>query len=102
MQAIEEAIAQRLERVEAGAQGEHKLARGYLPVITHSMHLLRHPVASELVQRFLVREAHDIEHTARALAAMASPYKDRYTEVLAQATSAVVSRVHQHADELAA
>ena len=37
-QAIEQAIARGLGRVEAGAQGEHKLARGYLPVTTHSLH----------------------------------------------------------------
>jgi hypothetical protein len=37
-QAIDFAIAHGLARVEAGAQGEHKLARGYLPVTTHSLH----------------------------------------------------------------
>lgn len=37
-QAIDYAIAHRMKRVEAGAQGEHKLARGYLPVTTHSLH----------------------------------------------------------------
>lgn len=37
-QAIDYAIAHGLARVEAGAQGEHKLARGYLPVTTHSLH----------------------------------------------------------------
>jgi len=37
-QAIDYAIAHGLKRVEAGAQGEHKLARGYLPVTTHSLH----------------------------------------------------------------
>jgi hypothetical protein len=36
MQAIEEAISLRLSRVEAGAQGEHKLSRGYLPTLTYS------------------------------------------------------------------
>jgi predicted N-acyltransferase len=37
-QAIDYAIAHGMQRVEAGAQGEHKLARGYLPVTTHSLH----------------------------------------------------------------
>ena len=37
-QAIDYAIAHGMKRVEAGAQGEHKLARGYLPVTTHSLH----------------------------------------------------------------
>jgi predicted N-acyltransferase len=42
-QAIDWAIAQGLQRVEAGAQGEHKLARGYLPVETHSLHWIADP-----------------------------------------------------------
>ncbi len=37
-QAIEYAITHKLARVEAGAQGDHKLARGYLPVATYSLH----------------------------------------------------------------
>src|SRR6202000_1123348 len=41
-QAIDAAIARRLSRVEAGAQGEHKLARGYRPVPTWSAHFLHH------------------------------------------------------------
>ena len=42
-QAIDWAIAHGLSRVEAGAQGEHKLARGYLPVETHSLHWIADP-----------------------------------------------------------
>jgi len=42
-QAIDYAIAQALARVEAGAQGEHKLARGYLPAATHSLHWIADP-----------------------------------------------------------
>ena len=42
-QAIDFAIAHKLEVVEAGAQGEHKLARGYVPVSTHSTHWIAHP-----------------------------------------------------------
>ena len=45
-QAIEFAIAHKLARVEAGAQGEHKLARGYLPVTTHSAHYIADPGAA--------------------------------------------------------
>jgi hypothetical protein len=40
-QAIDFAIAHGMGRVEAGAQGQHKLARGYLPVTTHSLHWMR-------------------------------------------------------------
>ena len=45
-QAIDYAIAHKLARVEAGAQGEHKLARGYLPVTTHSAHYIAIPRAA--------------------------------------------------------
>ena len=45
-QAIDFAIAHKLTRVEAGAQGEHKLARGYLPVTTHSAHYIADPGAA--------------------------------------------------------
>ena len=54
--AIEFAIAQGLQRVEAGAQGEHKLARGYLPVATHSLHWLRDPGFAEAVAQYLKAE----------------------------------------------
>ena len=42
-QAIDFAIERKLKVVEAGAQGEHKLARGYRPVTTHSAHYIAHP-----------------------------------------------------------
>ena len=64
-QAIDYAIAQGLNRVEAGAQGEHKLARGYLPVQTHSLHWFREPAFADAVERYLEAErqavAEDIE-----------------------------------------
>ncbi len=55
-QAIDWAIAQGLRRVEAGAQGEHKLARGYLPVPVHSLHWIADPGFSEAVARYLAAE----------------------------------------------
>jgi predicted N-acyltransferase len=55
-QAIEFAIARRLERVEAGAQGPHKLARGYLPSLTHSAHHIVDPRLSRAVADYLERE----------------------------------------------
>ncbi len=55
-QAIDYAIAHGLKRVEAGAQGEHKLARGYLPVPTHSAHWIAHEGLRKAVQGFLARE----------------------------------------------
>ena len=64
-QAIDFAIAHGLRRVEAGAQGEHKLARGYLPVETHSLHWVADPGFAGAVERYLAEEraavAEDIE-----------------------------------------
>ena len=55
-QAIDWAIANGLARVEAGAQGEHKLARGYLPVETHSLHWIADPAFRKAVARYLEAE----------------------------------------------
>ena len=55
-QAIDWAIAHGLGRVEAGAQGEHKLARGYLPVETHSLHWFADPNFADAIARYLVAE----------------------------------------------
>ena len=55
-QAVEAAIDMRLARVEAGAQGEHKLARGYEPVTTYSAHYLTHPGLRDAVSDFLKHE----------------------------------------------
>lgn len=64
-QAIDYAIAHGLARVEAGAQGEHKLARGYLPVKTHSLHWVAEPGFARAVAQYLDAEraavAEDIE-----------------------------------------
>jgi predicted N-acyltransferase len=55
-QAIEFAIAHGLAKVEAGAQGEHKLLRGYLPVATYSAHAIAHPGLRRAVADYLSRE----------------------------------------------
>lgn len=60
-QAIEHAIALGFQRFEAGAQGEHKLARGLLPTRTWSAHWLAHPEFSRAVERFLRQEARGLE-----------------------------------------
>ncbi len=54
--AIEFAIAHRLGRVEAGAQGQHKLARGYMPTQTHSLHWVADPGFSDAIERYLQAE----------------------------------------------
>jgi len=58
--AIEYCIAQGLGRFEAGAQGEHKLARGFTPVVTRSAHRLAHPQFSRAVADYLARERIDV------------------------------------------
>ncbi|MBD9495960.1 GNAT family N-acetyltransferase [Ensifer sp. ENS01] len=67
-QAIDFAIAKGLKRVEAGAQGEHKLARGYMPVTTHSAHFITHPGLARAVGDYLQRERRDVEETGEFLA----------------------------------
>jgi hypothetical protein len=55
-QAIEFCIARRIKVFEGGAQGEHKIARGFLPVTTWSAHWLAHDKFSRAVEDFLARE----------------------------------------------
>ena len=55
-QAIDYAIRHGMGRVEAGAQGEHKLARGYLPVETHSLHWIADEGFASAVADFLTAE----------------------------------------------
>ena len=59
-QAIEWAIANGLTYVQAGAQGEHKLARGYEPVVTRSAHFIVDPGFRDAVAQFLVEERRSI------------------------------------------
>jgi uncharacterized protein len=73
-QAIEFAIENRLARVEAGAQGEHKIARGYLPVETRSLHFIADPRFVAAVEDFLRREARAVAQEREALAGYA-PFK---------------------------
>jgi predicted N-acyltransferase len=70
---IEYAIAQRLRRFEPGAQGEHKLARGFLPARTHSRHWLAHPGFRAAVASALAREAPAVDAYAEELR-QHSPY----------------------------
>jgi hypothetical protein len=66
-QAIDFAIARGLARVEAGAQGEHKLARGYLPARTHSAHWIANPSFREAVAEYLTRERDYVDRDIAAL-----------------------------------
>jgi len=60
-QAIEYAISRKLQIFEGGAQGEHKMARGLLPVQTWSAHWLAHPRFAAAVADFLEREGAGVE-----------------------------------------
>jgi len=67
-QAIDFALEKGLKKVEAGAQGEHKLARGYLPVTTHSAHYIAHAGLRRAVSDYLEREREDVEYMNEMLA----------------------------------
>ena len=67
-QAIEFAIAHKLARVEAGAQGEHKLARGYLPTRTYSAHYIADPALRRAIADYLVRERAYVDAASEQLA----------------------------------
>jgi len=69
-QAIDIAIARGLKRVEAGAQGGHKLARGYRPVPTYSAHYLAHPGLRRAVADYLESERRAVTEEIEALRAM--------------------------------
>jgi predicted N-acyltransferase len=70
-QAIDYAIAHGLSVVEAGAQGEHKLARGYEPAMTHSLHWIAHPGLRDAVSDYVARERLSVARDQEIL--------DRYT-----------------------
>lgn len=73
-QAIDFAISRKLPRVEAGAQGAHKLARGYLPQKTYSLHFLSHPGLQRAVANYLEAERRGVDEEQQALAAH-SPFR---------------------------
>lgn len=73
-QAIDYAIAHGLKCVEAGAQGQHKLARGYLPQTTYSVHLIADPSLRSAVEHFLTRERDYVELEKQELSRYA-PYR---------------------------
>lgn len=74
-QAIDIAIERGLKTVEAGAQGEHKIQRGYEPVLTHSAHFLRHPGLRDAIAQFLEHERAGIEDDSLFIREEHSPYR---------------------------
>jgi predicted N-acyltransferase len=78
-QAIEYAIEQGLTTIEGGAQGEHKLARGFVPVRCHSAHWLKHPQFARAVEEFLAREREGIARYETELESSV-PFKNSSTD----------------------
>jgi hypothetical protein len=74
-QAIEWAIDHGLARVEAGAQGQHKIARGYLPTAVYSAHYIADPMLANAVARFLEEERREVQGQMDWLAEEYSPFK---------------------------
>ncbi len=75
-QAIDFAIAHKLPRVEAGAQGEHKIARGYMPTTTYSAHYIADPALRRAIADYLVRERAYVAAVGAELAATGPFRKD--------------------------
>ena len=75
-QAIDFAIAHGLQRVEAGAQGSHKVARGYLPQPTYSAHWIRDAGFRQAVARYLLHEKRYVEQDAEWMSARGPFRKD--------------------------
>ena len=73
-QALEFCIARGIQVFEGGAQGEHKLARGFMPVKCHSAHWLKHPQFAKAVEDFLHRESSGMEQYVNELGE-SSPFK---------------------------
>jgi uncharacterized protein len=73
-QAIDYAIAHKLPYVEAGAQGEHKIFRGYMPNTTYSAHYIADPALRRAIADYLVRERAYVAEVGAELAA-AAPYR---------------------------
>ncbi len=78
-QAIEFAIKRGLKTVEAGAQGAHKLARGYVPSTTYSAHLIAHEGFRDAVRDFLEHERKAVAQEQAHLQIHAPFRKDRYS-----------------------
>lgn len=79
-QGIEYAIRHGLQRFDPGAQGEHKIARGFTPVLTRSMHYLQHPQFANAIGRFLAEEREQV----RAYCAQARcqlPFKNDFAPI---------------------
>ncbi|XP_078172576.1 acyl-CoA [Carex rostrata] len=80
-QAIEAAIDLNLSKVEAGAQGEHKIQRGYLPVTTYSCHYILDEGFRNVIGNFLVHETAEVKHVIKLLCE-SGPFKEEIMKEL--------------------
>ncbi len=78
-QAIDFAIDHGLARVEAGAQGEHKLARGYMPAVTHSLHWVADEGFRDAIGQYLEAERQAVDHDIEVLTAY-GPFRKTMSE----------------------
>lgn len=76
-QGIEFAIEQKLQRFDPGAQGQHKIGRGFQPLLTCSFHHIKHPQFAEAIGDFLEREKQQLQLNGPALREQL-PFKDDY------------------------
>lgn len=75
-QAIDHAIETKRSRVEAGAQGMHKVQRGYVPILTYSAHHIAHEGFSDAIARFLKAENHAVTQEAEEIMHY-TPYRNQ-------------------------
>ena len=64
-----------MAKVEAGAQGQHKIQRGYMPVHTYSAHWIENPSFHAAVERFLEEEARHVDWEVEAIEREYSPFR---------------------------
>ena len=76
-QAIEFAIERNIKKVEAGAQGDHKIQRGYIATSTYSCHYINNPSLTDAVKRFVKMEAKEINKQIEIINQLGSPYSNQ-------------------------
>ena len=75
-QAIEYAIDNNIKKVEAGAQGHHKIQRGYVAESTYSRHLIQNESFAKAVRNFVQLEANEIDKQIQLINEQGSPYSN--------------------------
>jgi predicted N-acyltransferase len=76
-QAIEFAIERKIKKVEAGAQGNHKIQRGYIATSTYSCHYINNPSFTNAIKNFVKMEAKEINKQIEIINQLGSPYSNQ-------------------------